>query len=294
MSYISLSPESLSAKDRHQYIIGSVTPRPIAFVSTINSKGKTNLAPYSFFNAFSSTPPILIFSSNLRPAPTPEKDTLRNLKETKECVINLVSHDMHRQMILSSIEFEYGVSEFDKSGLIPIESDIVRPFRVKSSPVQFECTIMDILTLGKEAGAANLVICKIVKMHVKENIMDSQLRRIDPSKLDIIGRLGRSNYVRVSGDSIFSVYQSVKASCVAYDNLPVSITRSRFFSGNDIGQFAALSQLPSREEVNEYALTNKLKANKDEEYYHRRAKKLISLKDIDAAIKVAMMPEFNQ
>jgi hypothetical protein len=197
-------------------------------------------------------------------------------------------------MVLSSVDFEYGLSEFDKTGLTQLNSDIVSPFRVKESPVQLECTVSDIIALGTDTGAANLVVCKIVKMHINENVMDSQLRRIDPFKLDIIGRLGRTNYTRVTGDNVFSVYQNTNTSCVGYDKLPSSIKRSRFFSGNDIGHFAALSQLPTIESIEQYTLLNNLKTGKDEEYYYRRAKKLIEENDIESAIKVAMIPEFNQ
>lgn len=294
MSYISLAPDDISTKDLHQFVIGAVSPRPIALVSTINNEGQTNLAPFSFFNAFSSNPPVAVFSANTRPGLHPSKDTLVNVREHKECVINMVDYNMHRQMSICSVEFDPGVSEFDKSGLTPTQSDIVRPFRVSQSPVQFECTVGDIIALGSHAGAANLVICNIIKMHIKSNVMDSQMRRIDPVKLDVVGRLGRSNYVRVNNKNLFSVYQAVRPVCVGYDALPKSLAHSRFFTGNDLGKFAALYALPTAFEVRSYASTKNIPMHKDEAFYYRRSKELLDTGDAEAAIKVALIPEFNQ
>ncbi len=294
MGYISFRPDQCSEKDLHQFIIASISPRPIAFVSTVDNHGNANLAPYSFFNAFSSNPPIVVFSSNLKHGDSPQKDTLLNIQRSKSCVINVVSHEIYRQAALCSVEFPHGVSEFKKSGLTPLDSEIVSAFRVKESPVQIECTLNDIIALGKKPGAANLIICEIVKMHIKENIMDPQLRRIDPQKLDIMGRLGRSNYVRVNGDNILSAYQAVRPLCVGYDQLPLSIKKSRFFTGNDLGRFAALYNLPSNTDLESYAQRRGIKEGKDEEFYHRKAKELIESENIEEAIKMAMMAEIHR
>jgi len=291
MPYYSFSPDQLSTSDLHQHIIGAISPRPIAFVSTLNKEGDSNLAPYSFFNALSSNPPIIAFSSNLRPGPSSEKDTLLNIKETKSCVINLVNFDMIHQCALASVEFSFGVSEFDKTGLTPIKSDVIKPFRVKESPVQIECTVLDIIALGKQVGAANLIICEIKKMHIKESVMDAQLRRIDPQKLDLVGRLGRSNYVRVKGDNIISLYQSTKPDCIGYDRLPSTIKKSRFFTGNDLGRFAALSKLPIQEVILVNMKNMFIKKDMDIEYYHRHAKQLLVDDEVEKAIIVAMIPE---
>lgn len=165
MSYRSYVPSSLDKKDLHQLIIGAVSPRPIAFVSSINAKGQSNLAPYSFFNAISSNPPLLVFSiSNIKARDNKlSKDTLTNLKEVPQCTINVVNHNIHRQMSLCSVAFPYGTSEFEKSGLKMLPSELVKAPRVADSPVQFECTVDNIIEFGKQEGAANLVVCSIKK-----------------------------------------------------------------------------------------------------------------------------------
>lgn len=291
MSFLNIDPSQIHPKDLHQFIIGSISPRPIALVSTISPSGKANLAPYSFFNAVSSNPPMLIFSSNLKSGKSKEKDTLKNIQSTRECVVNIVNYNIMRQMTLTSVAYDYGVSEFEKSGLTPLKSEIVKSFRVKESPVQFECTIKDIIALGNEAGAANLIICNILKMHVVKSILNDNLRRIDPNKLDVVGRLGRSNYVRVNGDNIIPLYQSVVPNCIGFDGLPRSIQLSEVLTGNELGELAAIEKLPTQKEVwQSYSslITNK-KSNKE---YHKLASELILQKEIHKALMVALIPEY--
>jgi flavin reductase (DIM6/NTAB) family NADH-FMN oxidoreductase RutF len=246
--YRVIEPGNTSRFDFHQFIVGAIAPRPIAFVSTLDKQGRPNLAPYSFFNAFSSNPPILVFSSNRRVLDNTTKDTLANVRETGEVVINVVTYAIVRQMAVASVQFPAGVSEFEKSGLTPIPSDLVKPFRVKESPVQMECKVNDIITLGDKGGAGHLVLCEMLRMHIAEDVLDER-GRIDPHKLDLMGRLGRSYYVRASGDAIHTIVQSVETLSIGYDQLPQSIRMSTVFTGNNLGQLAGLHEAPKHEEV---------------------------------------------
>lgn len=242
-------PGEVSTADLHQYLLGSVSPRPIAFVSTIDENGNHNLAPYSFFNAFSSNPPIVVFSSNRRVADNTTKDTLHNIQKNKECVISAVSYGIIRQMALTSVEFESGESEFEKTGLTPVDSETVSVPGVGESPVNMECKVKEIVTLGEHGGAGHLIICEVQVMHIEEHVIEEN--RINPHKIDLVGRMGRSYYVRASGDAILSLYQSVKSKPIGYESLPAVVKTSRVLTGNDLGALAALEQLPSSEEINE-------------------------------------------
>ncbi|MCS7037718.1 MAG: flavin reductase family protein [Saprospiraceae bacterium] len=243
-----IDPTQIATKDLHQFILGAVGPRPIAFASTISADGVPNLAPYSFFNAFSSNPPILIFSSNRRVENNTTKDTLQNVKETGEVVIHAVSYAMARQMALCSIEYDASINEFEKAGFTPLPSERVRPFRVAESPVHMECVVDNILPLGEKGGAGNLIVCRMVLMHISEDVLTPS-GRIDPHKIDLIGRLGRFYYARASGDAIFEVVQKVNELGVGFDALPYAARHSPVLTGNELARIAALTQLPSREEA---------------------------------------------
>jgi len=250
-----IDPAQIATKDLHQYILGAVAPRPIAFASTISLDGVPNLAPYSFFNAFSSNPPILIFSSNRRVSNNTTKDTLRNVQDTGEVVINVVSHRIVRQMALASIEYGPEVSEFDKAGFTPLPSERVRPFRVAESPVQMECKLQQILPLGEKGGAGNLIICQIVLMHIAEEVLNEK-GRIDPHKIDLMGRMGRFYYVRASGAAVEEIVQEVTSIGMGFDELPVNIRHSKVLTGNHLGQLASLPALPLLAEVMSLAATD--------------------------------------
>lgn len=243
-----IDPTQIATKDLHQYILGAVAPRPIAFASTISIDGIPNLAPYSFFNAFSSNPPILIFSSNRRVANNTTKDTLKNVEDTGEVVINVVSHSISRQMALASIEYAPEVDEFKKAGFTPLASERVRPFRVAESPVQMECVVDKILPLGEDGGAGNLIFCKIVLMHISEEIL-SDTGRIDPHKIDLMGRMGRFYYARASGDAVEEIVQEVTKIGIGFDGLPPALRNSKILSGNNLGYLASLPTLPTWEEA---------------------------------------------
>lgn len=244
---LTIDPTTTPTRDLHQFLLGIVSPRPIAWVSTIDNEGNTNLAPYSFFNAFSSNPPILVFSSNRRVVDNTTKDTLANIEANGECVIHAVSHKNLRQMALSSISFPTGESEFDKAGLTAVDSDLVRPKRVAESPAAMECKVRQIITLGDKGGAGHLILCDVVKIHLDENVVVEG--RIDPNKLDLMGRLGRAYYVRVQGENVFPVLQPVMQISIGYDQLPEAIKNSEIFSANNIGQLAGLQEIPTKEEI---------------------------------------------
>ncbi len=246
---IRIDAQTTSTPDFYQFLIGSVAPRPIAFVSTMDKEGNTNLAPFSFFNAFSSKPPIVVFSVGRRVQDGTTKDTLSNVEQTMECVINMVSHSIVRQMTLTAVNYPKGVNEFEKAGLTPLASDMVRPFRVKESPVQLECRVDQILPLGTEGGAGCLIICNVLCIHISEDVMDADRRRIDPHKIDLVGRLGRAYYIRASSDSIFEIVQPEKPIVLGYDGLPQSIRQSEVLTGNNIAQIASLITLPPKEEI---------------------------------------------
>ncbi len=278
---MTIIPSETPQRDMHQYLLGAVAPRPIAFASTVDADGNANLAPYSFFNAFSSNPPIVVFSSNRRSDDNTTKDTLHNIEQTMEVVINVVSHDIVQQMALASIDYPTGVSEFDKAGLTPVPSEDVRPFRVKESPVQMECKVQQIIALGDGPGAGHLIICHVVKMHLDERILDAQ-HRIDPHKIDLMGRMGRAFYTRASGAAIETIVQPVHVIGVGFDGLPDFIRHSPVLTGNEIAKIAALAALPTEAEVELFWKENpSFNAAASEEEAHLKAREL--LKDSRAA-----------
>lgn len=250
---LSLDPKELPQPKLHQYLLGAIGPRPIAFASTIDDQGRPNLAPYSFFNVFSSNPPILIFSPARRGRDNTTKHTLENALAHRECVINIVNYDMVEQMSLASTEYPLGVSEFEKTGLTPIASDVVKPFRVKEAPVQFECKINDVVALGTQGGAGNLVICEVVRIHVAESILDEE-GRISPMKIDQVARMGGHWYTRAN-KGLFQLPQPMTQIGIGFDALPTDIKTSRILTGNELAQLAGVENIPNETEVNEYKLT---------------------------------------
>lgn len=282
----SITPGEIPTRDLHQFLLGCVAPRPIAFVSTIDEDGRENVAPYSFFNAFSSNPPIVVFSSNRRVVDNTTKDTLANIISSKECVVNVVSHDIVQQMAVASIQYDHETSEFVKSGLTPMPSDIVKPPRVAESPAHLECQVQDIITLGEHGGAGHLIICKVVKMHVAEAVIDER-GRIDPNKIDLVGRMGRAFYTRASGDAVFTLFQPVTKIAIGFDQLPKHVQESRILTGNQIGKLAGLFELPSEEDVTNAKNRFEL-SEQNEEEIHRKAAELIESDDAVVALAVLM------
>ncbi len=290
-----INPAEIATKDLHQFILGAVAPRPIAFASTVSVDGIPNLAPYSFFNAFSSNPPILIFSSNRRVSNNTTKDTLKNAEDTGEVVINVVPHRIVRQMALCSVEYGAEVNEFEKAGFTPLASEKVRPFRVAESPVHMECKVDKILPLGDKGGAGNLIICNIVLMHIAEEVLNDK-GRIDPHKIDLVARMGRFYYARASGEAIFEVVQEVTALGIGFDGLPPGIRHSNILTGNNLGQLAALLSFPSKEEAMALAATDervqKVLASKTaQSELFAYAKEALDRNEVELGAKLAILAD---
>ncbi len=239
-------PENTSSRDLHHIMLGTVIPRPIAFVSTIDSKGIKNLAPFSYFNAVSSLPPKMMFSIS-RKSDGSKKDTLINIENTGECVINMVNQDMVRQMTIAGFGFDSEVDEFSKSGLNTINSELIKTPGVMESPVRYECKLDRIIELGVQPGECSIVLCDVVCIHVDENIMEDN--KIKQEKTNIIGRLGGTQYIKINKENIFSALQNRKTVPVGFDNLPKSILQSEILTGNEIAEIAGLDSLPSKEEI---------------------------------------------
>lgn len=250
----SFLPSELPVPKVHGLLLGAIGPRPIAFASTLDTAGRPNLSPFSFFNVFSANPPILIFSPARRGRDNTTKHTFENALSVKEVVINLVNYDMVHQMSLSSGEYPEGVNEFEKAGFTMLKSDVVSPFRVKEAPAQFECKINEVMPLGESGGAGNLVICEVLKMHFRDDLVNEQLH-VNQEKMDTVGRMGGNYYVRAHGTALFEVPKPGLVPGMGVDAIPEDIKSSIILTGNDLGQLGALSELPNETDVNEYRLT---------------------------------------
>ncbi len=293
---LKIDPGQTPTRDLHQFLLGCVAPRPIAFASTIDADGNANLAPYSFFNCFSSNPPTLVFSSNRRVSNNTTKDTLANIQANGEVVINVVNYAIVRQMAVSSVSFPSDVDEFQKTGLTPVPSDLVKPFRVKESPAQMECRVRDIITLGESGGAGHLIICDVLRLHLDENVVDER-NRIDPHKIDLMGRMGRAYYVRASGAAIQTIVQHVEKLTVGFDQLPERIRTSQLLTGNNLGQLAGLTALPDRESVlavHEHPTVKSLLDKAEpEEALEKYAKQLLDEEDDrELAIRILLLRDY--
>ena len=249
----SINPKEIEIPKLHRYLLGSIGPRPIAFASTIDSKGNINLAPFSFFNVFSANPPIMIFSPARSGRTNELKDTYNNVKEVPEVVINVVTHDMVHQMSLASSPYDSNISEFEKAGFTSLASDMITPPRVKESPVQFECKVNEVIELGDQGGAGNLIICEVLRIHLKESLLD-QNEMIDQHKIDLVSRMGGNWYCRADKNSMFEIQKPITTCGIGFDALPTDIRNSSILSGNDLGQLAGIEQLPNETDVNEYKL----------------------------------------
>lgn len=247
---LSIDPNEISTGKRHQYLLGAVGPRPIAFASTIDENGRPNLSPFSFFNVFSANPPILVFSPARRGRDNTVKHTYLNAKATKEVVINIVNYKIVQQMSLASTEYAEGVNEFEKAGFTMLKSDLVKPFRVAESPVQFECKVKDVIELGAEGGAGNLVICEVVKMHFDEAILDDE-GFIDQHKIDQVARMGGNWYTRANM-GMFEVPKPLSKLGIGVDQIPQEIRSSKVLTGNDLGKLGNVEAFPLEEEIKEF------------------------------------------
>jgi flavin reductase (DIM6/NTAB) family NADH-FMN oxidoreductase RutF len=291
---LSIDPASIPTVQLHQYLVSAVAPRPIAFVSTVDAQGVPNLAPYSFFNVFSSNPPICVFSSNRREVNNTTKDTLHNILATRECVINVVSHAIVRQMALCSINYPPSVDEFEMAGLSPLPSSRVKPARVAESPVQFECKVQDVITLGEKGGAGHLIICEIVQLHIQESVLDER-GRIDPHKIDLMGRMGAAYYTRASGEALEVIFQDMTRMGIGFPHLPPSARNSRVLTGNDLGQLASLTAVPEQESLEmlrqQPDLQVLLQGDRAVEDLHERARRALAQNDLPTAAGLVWLAE---
>ncbi len=245
---LSIDPKELTIPVRHHYMLGGVGPRPIAFASTIDKDGNPNLAPFSFFNVFSSNPPVMIFSPARSGRTLETKNTLDNVLEVPEVVINVVTYDMVHQMSLASSPYPKGVNEFEKAGFTGIASETIKPLRVKESPVQFECKVLEVKSLGDGGAAGNLVICEVQRIHVREALLDEN-GRIDQTKIDLVARMGGNWYSRANGASMFEIDKPITTQGIGVDRLPEFIRLSDQLTGNDLGKLGNMLELPSSEMV---------------------------------------------
>lgn len=230
-------PEETSLGTFHSYMLSAVGPRPIAFVSTIDAEGRTNLAPFSFFNAFGTNPATLVFSPARRGKDNSTKHTLHNVEAIPECVINVVTFPMVEQVSLASTDFDEGVSEFVKAGFTPLASEMVRPFRVAESPAAFECKVEQVIKTGDQGGAGNLVVCRILCVHFHDSVVKED-GKIDQVKMDLVGRMGYEYYCHANAQSIFEVPKPRTKDILGFDGLPPEIRESENLSGRDLARLA--------------------------------------------------------
>lgn len=286
---LSIDPKDLTAVQTQAYLQGAIGPRPIAFASTMDVNGVPNLSPFSFFNIFSSNPPILVFSPARRVRNNTVKHTLLNCEATKEVVINIANYDMVQQLSLSSTEYGDGVDEFIKSGFTKTPSDKVRPFRVAESPVQLECKVNEIIALGSEGGAGNLIICEVIKIHISEDVLNEK-GTIDQHKIDLIARMGGDWYTRAN-KGMFEVAKPLTTLGIGVDAIPENAVKSGIFAGNDLGILGNVEVLPTEAEVtdflNEHNEIKDLKDNNNDLIY-KRAKEFLNKGDISSAWKTLL------
>ncbi len=287
---ISFEPKDLSTGKLHSYLLSAVAPRPIAFASTIDKDGNPNLSPFSFFNVFSANPPIMIFSPARRVRDNTVKHTLENVEAIKEVVINVVNYDMVHQASLSSTEYAKGINEFDKAGLTMLASDVVKPFRVAESPIQFECKVNNVIKLGTEGGAGNLVICEVVKFHITEEVLDDN-QVIDQEKLDLVARAGGSYYNRAK-KGFFEIPKPLSTLGIGVDAMPEEVKNSMVLTGNDLGMLGNVEELPNQKEIDAFITTvsehyPNIK-NMSHHQKHSIARNYLSYGDVSSAWKLLL------
>lgn len=241
--YKTILLKDITIGEANNFLLHAVVPRPICFASTVGLNGNVNLSPFSFFNLFSVNPPVLVFSPSRRGRDNTTKHTFENLLEVPEVAVNIVSYDMVHQVSLSSSEYEKGMDEFIKAGFTKEQSILIKPPRVKESPVQMECKVIEIKPLGTQGGAGNLVIAEVIMMHINENILDGS-EKIDQQKTDFVARLGGNWYARINADTMFEVEKPGISVGIGIDNLPESVKSSEILTGNHLGRLANVHELP--------------------------------------------------
>ena len=282
-----LYTKDLKPSEIQNYLQYAIAPRPICFASTIDKEGRINLSPFSFFNMFSSNPPICIFSPARRVRDNTTKHTLENVLEVPEVVINIVDYSMVQQTSLASTEYAKDVNEFEKAGFTMEKSIMVKPPRVKESPVQLECKVIEVKPLGENAGAGNLVIAEVVAFHINENILGED-GKIDQEKIELVARLGGDWYCKVSKDNLFKVAKPLSTLGIGVDAIPEKIRHSSILTGNNLGQLGNVEHLPSAEEIAE---VKNITVGKSELEVHALAKSLLDKGDVVGAWKALLSYE---
>lgn len=287
-----INPKEISVPLMHSYMLSAIAPRPIAFAATVDKAGNVNLSPFSFFNAFGSHPPLVVFSPARRVKDNSTKHTLDNVLEVPEATINVVNYAMVQQASLASSEYPKGVNEFVKAGFTEEPSVLIKPPRVKESPVQMECKVVDVIKTGNEGGAANLIVCHILLMHISEDILTSD-KKIDQNKIDLVARMGFDWYCRASGSALFEVPKPQHAPpAMGIDNIPTSIRNSSVLTGNDLGMLGNSSAVPTEDELRQFRETElyqkKVAALKSRDEIHRLAKKLLEERKVKEAWMVLL------
>jgi len=283
---LSIDPKEIPTAKLHGYLLGAVAPRPIAFASTVDAEGNPNLSPYSFFNVFSSNPPIMIFSPARRVRNNTIKHTLENALATKEVVINVVNHAIVQQMSLSSTEYAAGVNEFEKAGLTMLPSEKVKPFRVAESPAQFECKVKEVIHLGDEGGAGNLIICEVVQIHIHDEVLNDR-GTIDHYKIDLVARAGGSFYSRAR-DGFFEIPKPIATLGIGVDQIPADIRTSTILTGNDLGILGNVEQLPTAKDIQEFTQTTEITISETPEINHKAAQEFLAKGDVMTAWKILL------
>ena len=287
---VSFTPKDLTTGILHSYLLSAIAPRPIAFASTIDAEGNPNLSPFSFFNVFSANPPILIFSPARRVRDNTIKHTLENVETTKEVVINVVNFDMVHQMSLTSTEYPENVNEFTKAGLTMLPSDLIKPFRVAESPIQLECKVNEIVHLGTEGGAGNLVICEVVKLHITEDVLNDD-QTINQEALDLVARAGGSYYSRAK-KGFFEIPKPLATMGIGVDNMPDHVKNSMILTGNNLGMLGNVEALPSKDEVNKFVkdISERYPDIKTASHRekHKLARNYLSFGDVKSAWKLLL------
>lgn len=267
-----ISPQDLNNFELQTLLQTAIAPRPIALASTIDKNGNVNLSPFSFFNMFSSNPPIVIFSPARRVRDNTTKHTLENVLECPEVVIGIVNYKIVQQISLASTEYGKEINEFVKSGLTMQEADLVQPKLIAECPVNLECKVLEVKHLGTEGGAGNLVICEVIKIHVREEYLNEH-GALDQKKLDLVARLGSNWYSRNNENNLFEVPKPLLTKGIGFDLLPDEIKYSTVFTGNDLGMLANVEALPNGVFTAEDAI-------------HREAQKLLHQHQIEEAWKI--------
>lgn len=240
---MTIDPQTMNTPQLQGYLQSAVAPRPIAFASTIDKDGNINLSPFSFFNIFSSNPPILVFSPARRVTNNTTKHTLENILEVPEVTINIVNFPMVEQTSLASTEYAKGVNEFEKSGLTPLPSEKIKPPRVAESPVSFECVVDQVIPLGTEGGAGNLILAKVILIHIREEFLNDT-GQLDTTKLDLVARMGANWYCRAAGDALFEIPKPLTTKGIGVDQLPLHVQHSTILTGNNLGRLGNMEHIP--------------------------------------------------